>query len=53
MVHYADENRVGGTERSRPRSVAAARGGRVTSVVNGERTSPVACRHAAITANAC
>ena len=26
------ENRVGGTERSRPGSVAAARGGRVTSV---------------------
>jgi hypothetical protein len=53
LVRYADKNRVGGTVRSRSSSVATVRGGRATSVVHGERTSSVACRHAATTANAC
>jgi len=53
LVRYTDKNRVGGTVRSRSSSVATVRGGRATSVVHIERTSSVACRHTATTANAC
>jgi len=34
VVHHADKNRVGGAVRSRPRSIAAVRGGSVTGVVH-------------------
>ncbi|MCW3141280.1 MAG: hypothetical protein N2V72_03735 [Methanophagales archaeon] len=52
MVHHTDKNRVGGAVRSRPKPVAAVRGGRVTSAVHTECTSSAACSHAAATVNA-
>jgi len=52
VVHHADKNRVGGAVRSRPRSIAAVRGGSVTGVVHRQCTSSTACCHAVATANA-